>query len=273
MSGRVAPHQVGGHVVGRTEAAGEGVAAGAGQPGHLFEGHEGRPQHHRVADLVDAPPARPAGQLGVLTRREELVAFAGELGQLLDHHRAGRHVDAERQRLGGEHRLDQAGGEAGFHRLLEGGHQPGVVGGVAGLQSGQPAGVVEHGQVVVGQGVHVLLGDGPDLAALLHGGQPLALANALGHGVVAGRPAEDEVDGREHVVLLEQLEHLDPPGCEQPAPRPAPHTRMPQRLGVEGHRLRIGPAVDQRRQEQQPLGSLVAEQVQIVQAPPAGGPR
>ena len=35
-------------------------------------------------------------------------SLAGELGELVDHDRAGRHVDAQRQRLGGEHDLDQA---------------------------------------------------------------------------------------------------------------------------------------------------------------------
>ena len=50
-----------------------------GQRGHLLEGHERRPQHDGVADLVDAPPPGPPGELRVLARREELVALAGEL--------------------------------------------------------------------------------------------------------------------------------------------------------------------------------------------------
>ena len=54
--------------------------------------------------VVDAAPPGPAGELRVLARRQELVALAGELGELLDDDRAGRHVDAEGQRLGGEHR-------------------------------------------------------------------------------------------------------------------------------------------------------------------------
>ena len=206
MVGDVRPvpaHQVGGHVVGGPEAAGQGVAAGPGQPGHLVEGHEGRPQHHGVADVVDAPATGPPGELGVLARGQELVALAGELGELLDDDRTGRHVDAEGERLGGEHRLDQTGREAGFHGLLERRHQAGMVGGIAGLQPDQPARIVQHRQVLVGEGVHVLLGDGPDLAPLLGGGEALSFPHALGDGVVTGRPAEDEIDRREHVLLVQ----------------------------------------------------------------------
>ena len=61
-----------------------------------------------VADGVDAPAPGTAGELRVLPGGEELVALAGELRQVLDHDGARRHVDAERERLGGEHHLDEA---------------------------------------------------------------------------------------------------------------------------------------------------------------------
>ena len=115
------------------------------QGGDLAEGHERRPEHDGVAVGVDAPAPGPAGELGVLARGEELVALAGELGELLDHDRAGRHVDAERQRLGGEH--DLAPGPATKHAStasLNGGTMPGVVGGDARLEAGEPAVVAEH---------------------------------------------------------------------------------------------------------------------------------
>ena len=51
---------------------------------------------------VDAATPGPPGELGELGGRQELVGLPVELGQLLDGHRAGRHVDAQRQRLGGE---------------------------------------------------------------------------------------------------------------------------------------------------------------------------
>ena len=104
-SARVPLHEVRGHVVGRPERRRERVRAARRQRRDLVEGHERVPQHDRVPDVVDAAPPGAPGELGVLTRREELVVLAGELRQLLDHHRPGRHVDPERQRLGREHDL------------------------------------------------------------------------------------------------------------------------------------------------------------------------
>jgi hypothetical protein len=91
-----------------------------------------------VALDVDAAAAGPAGELGVLPRRDVGVRLAVPLDQLLQHHRAGRHVDAERERLGGEHRLDQALDEQLLDDLLEGRQHAGVVGGDAALQAVQP---------------------------------------------------------------------------------------------------------------------------------------
>ena len=99
----VALHEVCGHVVGRAERRRERVRAPRREPGDLVEGDERIPQHDRVADLVDPAPPGAARELGVLARRQELVVLAGELRQLLDHDRAGGHVDAQRQGLGREH--------------------------------------------------------------------------------------------------------------------------------------------------------------------------
>ena len=98
---------------------------------------------------VDATPAGPAGQLRVLPRRQRHVLFAVELDQPLEHHRAGRHVDAERQGFGGEHRLDQARGEQLFDRVPEYGQHSGMVGGQAAQQTFPPLVVAEHCQVGV----------------------------------------------------------------------------------------------------------------------------
>ena len=102
------------------------------------------------------------------------MALPGELRQLLDDDRPRGHVDAERQGLGGKHHLDQAGGEARLDRLLEGRDQAGVVGGVTRLHPGQPGSVVEDAEILVGEPFDVGLCDGPDLATLVDGGQPLA---------------------------------------------------------------------------------------------------
>ena len=139
----------------------------AASAGDLVEGDERRPQHDRVAVVVDAAPPGPPGELGVLARGEELVALAGELGQLLDHHGAGRHVDAEGEGLGGEHDLDESLDEAGLDRLLERRHHAGVVGGDARLEAGEPPVVAEEREVVVAEVGDVALDDLADADALV----------------------------------------------------------------------------------------------------------
>ena len=52
-------------------------------------------------------PALPVSCVLVPGLRK-LVAFSGELGERFQHNGLRRHVDPERQRLGGEHRPDQA---------------------------------------------------------------------------------------------------------------------------------------------------------------------
>ena len=106
------------------------------------------------------------------------MPFAGELGELLDHHRPGRHVDADGERLGGEHHLHQTLDEARLDGLLERRHHAGVVGGDAGLELRQEGGVAEHGEVV---GVDALQPGGDDLVdalALLRRRQPQTGAEA-----------------------------------------------------------------------------------------------
>ena len=101
-------HEVDGHVVGGAEARAQRVGAGRGEPRHGRRVETAVPQHHRVALDVDAAPPGPAGQLGVLRRRDVDVALAVELDQLLQHDGARRHVDAEGQGLGGEDGPDPA---------------------------------------------------------------------------------------------------------------------------------------------------------------------
>lgn len=72
---------------------------------------------------------------------------AGELAELLDDDGLGRHVDADRQRLGGEDHLHQAFDEAGLHGLLERGHHARVVRGDAGFQLHEELGVARHRQI------------------------------------------------------------------------------------------------------------------------------
>jgi hypothetical protein len=105
IGGVVAADEVDRHVVRRTERRREAERAARREGGDLVERHERGPQHDGVADRVEPSSTSAAGELRVLPGRQELVLLSGELGELLDHHRARRHVDAERERLGREHGL------------------------------------------------------------------------------------------------------------------------------------------------------------------------
>ena len=97
---------VDGHVVAGLELGNQRIRACGRQPRHLVRVHRGRPLHHGVADVVDATPASAPRELGVLARGEVHVRFAVELDHLLQHNGARRHIDAQRQGLGGENDLD-----------------------------------------------------------------------------------------------------------------------------------------------------------------------
>ena len=147
--GVVGAHQVGRHVVGRPERRAQVERAAERQLGHLVERDERAPQHDGRAELVDAAPAGATGELRVLAGRQGLVVVAGELRELLDHHAARRHVDADGERLGGEHDLHEPLDEAGLDDLLERRHHPGVVWRDAGLELGHELLVAEHLEVGV----------------------------------------------------------------------------------------------------------------------------
>ena len=145
------------------------------------------------------------------------------------------HVDAQGQRLGREHHADQAGREQLLDHLLEGGEHAGVVGGDAPLQAGEPFAVAEHGEVLVGDvrgpPLHEL-GDRGDLVGL---GEPQPGGQALLHGRVAARPAEDELDGRQQPGRVEPGDDLGP--VRRPGPARWPPTRAvrPPAAGPGGH--------------------------------------
>ena len=95
------------------------------------------------------------------------MLLAGELRELLDHHGARRHVDPDREGLGGEDDLDQTLDEARLDRLLERRDHPGVVGGDARLERGDElARSRAPPRSRGGDAVQVLVDDLPDPAAL-----------------------------------------------------------------------------------------------------------
>ena len=102
-----------------------------------------------------------------------------ELAHLVDHHGAGRHVDAHRERLGGEHDLHQPAHEQCFDDFLERRHHAGVVRGDARLDLGGEHRETQCGKVVVGETLDAAVDDVTNLLALGLGRQSDA-------GLVAG---------------------------------------------------------------------------------------
>ncbi len=85
-------------------------------------------KNDRSTRRVDAATPRPPRELREVARLQQLVPIACVLAQALDHDGARRHVDAERQSLGGEDDLDQAASEDILNGLLERRDHAGVVG-------------------------------------------------------------------------------------------------------------------------------------------------
>ena len=183
----------------------------------------------------------PAGQLGELRRGQESWRVAGELRELLDHDGAGRHVDAERQRLGGEHDLHQALDEALLDRLLNGGHHAGVVGGDAPARGPRARGRsrARRGRRRAGRGRAGRRSRGsvpaPSVSVRRTPASPTG-----GHGVVAAGPAEDEADRREQ--SLGRRDDRPPRGAGGCGTGGAVETRLPRAaaagVGVEARARR-----------------------------------
>src|SRR5690606_3585539 len=97
-------HQVDRHVVGRPEAGTQRIGTGRGEPGDLSRVDLRVPHHDRVPLDIDATPPGTSRELRVLTWRQVDVGLTVELDQLLQHHTARWHADAQAESLGGEHR-------------------------------------------------------------------------------------------------------------------------------------------------------------------------
>ncbi|MGX1121665.1 hypothetical protein RKD37_007028 [Streptomyces ambofaciens] len=209
--------QVDRHVVRRLEAGAQRIRAGAGQSREVLGVHAALPQHHGVALDVDAAPAGPAGELGELAGGDVGVLLAVPLDELLQHDRAGGHVDAEGEGLGGEDGLHQTADEQLLDDLLEGGQHARVVGGDAALQPLQPLVVAQDVQVLAGDGGGALLDQGPHPLPGALVVEPEARVQALLDGGLAAGPAEDEGDRGQQPLGVQPLDDLGP--ARRPHPR------------------------------------------------------
>ena len=179
-----------------------------GHPRHIADRRLGREGDHCMSLVVEAASACPAGHLRVLSRGQHRSPRAAVLGEALQDDGAGRHVDAQREGLSGEHCAEEALAEAGLHRLAEGRDEPGVMGGEARLEAFEPLVVAERVELIVVELGDVVLSDRPDTDPLGAADQPKAVAQQLANGVVARSPREDEHDRRQQVVALKQGDEL-----------------------------------------------------------------
>src|SRR5665648_82561 len=181
-----------------------------------------------------APVEITAQKSTQLTGRALHMGRADPLHQAVQHHRPGGHVDAQRERLGGEDHLHEATGEQLLDGLLEQREQTRVVRGDAPLQRLAPLPVAEDRQVLRPDDAAASLDGVPDRCGLLRGGQPQAGAHALLHRRLAPGTGEDEEDRRQQRLTIEHLDHGEPrrwsPGrrdAVRPAPASAPEPAVP----------------------------------------------
>ncbi len=184
-----------------------------------------------MADRIDPSAPGPAHQLRQLAGGERREVAAVEFRKGRDDTGPGRHVDAQRQRLGGEDDLDQATLEELFDELLE-------VGEEAGMVHRQPAPErfpIEQIAIKLGFiGILDLLQASSerriDLRFLGVGGQVETVDRATCQRLAAAASRKDEVDRRQEFAAPKTVDH-----GEQVV------LRWPSQLGepVVGRRLRL----------------------------------
>src|SRR5699024_6628809 len=152
------------------------------------------PQHDAVALDVDAPASGPAGQLGVLPRRDVGVGLAVPLRQTFEYDRARGHVDTERESLRRAHRLDEAPAEQVLNAFLERRQQPRVVAGDTACEPLDEVVVAEHVEVLTRDVCAALVDVRANIGLLGRGRQSQTAGQALPYGGRATGAAEDEHD-------------------------------------------------------------------------------
>ena len=211
LLGRLPAHlrdEVDGHVVRRLEAGAKGVGPGLRETGHRHRVHPARPHDQGVSLDVDPPAPGAAGELGVLRRGDLDVRLAVELHQLLQHHGAGGHVDAQGEGLGREDGSDASGGEELLDDLAEEREHPGVVGGEAARDALDELVVAQDVEVLALERRGALLDRATVALPLALGDQPDVVAEELADRCVAAGSAEDEGDRGQQPVAVQLADDL-----------------------------------------------------------------
>ena len=195
LGARRAREQVDDHVVCRSERGNQRVRALRREGCDLFGCHSPTMRDDSVPFGVDTATPRASRELRVFTGGQRDMRRAVPLRQRFDDDCARRHIDAERERLGRVHHLDEAARKQVLDALFHEGQHSGVVGGDAaheatfprlGAKDGGILGRKERDDVI-----HVAL----DLGGLRAGRQRDARGEDLAHRILASCPREDERDG------------------------------------------------------------------------------
>ena len=193
-----------------------------------------------MPDHVDAAPPGPAHELRQLASGQGREVDAVEFGEGRDDDPAGRHVDAQRQRFGGEHDLDQPTLEQLLHHLLVVGEKAGVVLSQAATQQASVDHAAEKGLfVLVLQSLQALRRDAVDGLLLRRRREVELVVRAPLQRLAAAPPRKDEVDRGQHVESAQLFDHMQEVVGGQPLVPADPIGRL-FLLG----RLAPGPLVD-----------------------------
>jgi hypothetical protein len=169
-----------------------------------------RPLNNGVSLDVNTASSSPSGQLCVLPCREGNTGLAVEFLELLEHDGACGHVDAESQRFGGENDFDEFALKEFFDNLFERGQEPGVVGSDTSLEPFEPFPVTQDTEVFIEKGSAAFVHNLANFFAFRGVRQANTGLDALPHGLVTPRPAEDEENRGQKLTLSEHVDHVGP---------------------------------------------------------------
>ena len=196
------------HVVARCEGGNQRICARGCETCDSFRIHCRGPLHHGIADGVDTTTASATCHLRVLARREIHVCFSVELDQLLQHDCAGRHVDAQCERLGGEDDLDQAFVKELFHNVPERRQHARVVRRKTTDEDAAPAQEAENLQVLLRNVSHTVIDNLFDALLLIPVGEFCARSTDLCERTFAARAGEDENNRGQHIHGAEHADNI-----------------------------------------------------------------
>ena len=136
------------------------------------------------------------------------MCFAVELDQLLQHDRAGRHVDAQRKRLGGEDNLDQAFVKELFHNVPERRQHARMVRRKTTDENAAPAQETENLQIFLRNVCNTVIDNLGDALLLIPVSELCARSTDLRQRAFAARAGEDENDRGQHVHGAEHADNI-----------------------------------------------------------------